>query len=184
MTVLVFLTLLFTLSNSAFISENVVFDKVNTIATTRSMWLVTFVIDLRPFELFINRLFGDILKSSSLAQEVIKRYDRPGKENFMNIFSNLRSEFQSLMVTEVSILDTFKDYQTLHRQKRSVLPIVGKAMNFLFGTITESDLSSIKNNIRTLSENQKQISHVLTENLSILNVTRLEVSQNRQAINT
>lgn len=88
------------------------------------------------------------------------------------------------MVMQNSILDTFKDYQTLHRQKRSVLPIIGKAMNFLFGTITESDLSSIKNNIRTLSENQKQISHVLAENLSILNVTRLEVSQNRQAINT
>ena len=48
-------------------------------------------------------------------------------------------------------------------------------MNFLFDTITESDLSSIKNNIRTLSEN-------LAENLSLLNVTRLEVSQNRQAI--
>lgn len=86
MTVLVFLTLLFTLSNSAFISENVVFDKVTTITTTRSRWLVTFVIDLKPFELFINRLFSDILKSSSLAQEVIRRYDRPGKENFMNIF--------------------------------------------------------------------------------------------------
>lgn len=75
MTVLVFLTLLFT------------FDKVNTIATTRSRWIVTFVIDLKPFELFINRMFGDILKSSSLAQEVIKRYDRPGKENFMNLKS-------------------------------------------------------------------------------------------------
>lgn len=87
------------------------------------------------------------------------------------------------MVMQNYILDTFKDYKTLHRQKRSVLPITGKAMNFLFGTITESDLSSIKNNVRTLSENQKQISHILAENISILNVTRLEVSQNRQAIN-
>lgn len=81
MTVLVFLTLLFTLSNSAFISENVVFDKVTTITTTRSRWLVTFVIDLKPFELFINKLSIDILKSSSLAQEVVRRYDKPGKEN-------------------------------------------------------------------------------------------------------
>lgn len=48
-------------------------------------------------------------------------------------------------------------------------------MNVLFDAITESDLSSIKNNIRTLLEN-------LAENLSLLNVTRLEVSQNRQAI--
>lgn len=47
----------------------------------------------------------------------------------MNIFSNLKSEFQSLMVMQNSILDTFKDYKTLHRQTRSVLPIIGKAMN-------------------------------------------------------
>jgi len=132
MTVLVFLTLLFTLSNSAFISENVVFDKVTTITTTRTRWLVTFVIDLKPFELFINRLFSDILQSSSLAQEILRRCDRPGKENFMNIFSNLKSEFQSLMVMQNYIVYTFKDYQTLHRQKRSVLPVIGKAMNFLF----------------------------------------------------
>lgn len=87
MTVLVFLNLLFTLSNSAFISENVVFDEVTTITITRSMWLVTFVIDLKPFELFINRLYSDILQSSSLAQDVLSRYDRPGKENFMNLKS-------------------------------------------------------------------------------------------------
>ena len=85
MTVLVFLNLLFTLSNSAFISENVVFDEDTTI--TRSRWLVTFVIDLKPFELFINRLFSDILQSSSLAQDVLRRYDRHGKENFMNLKS-------------------------------------------------------------------------------------------------
>lgn len=63
-----------------------------------------------------------------------------------------------------------------------MLPIIGKAMSVLFGTLSEEDISSIKSNIRVLAENQNKISHVLTENLSILNVTRIEVSQNRQAI--
>ena len=118
MTVLVFLTLLFTV-NSAFISENVVFHKVTTITPTRSRWLVTFVIDLKPFELFINRLFSDILQSSSLAQEILRRYDRHGKENLMNIFSNLKSEFQSLMVMHNFILDTFKS-QSVRKSCRMV----------------------------------------------------------------
>lgn len=65
-----------------------------------------------------------------------------------------------------------------------MLPIIGKAMRFLFGTLSEEDIGSIKSNIRVLAENQNKISHVLTENLSILNVTRIEVSQNRQAINS
>lgn len=57
-------------------------------------------------------------------------------------------------------------------------------MNILFGTLTEADVSSIKNNIRVLAENQNKISHFLSENLSILNITRIEVSQNREAINS
>ena len=184
MRTLILLSLCFGLGQLAFISENVVFDKVNTISTTRSKWLVTFLIDLQPFEQFMTKLSNDILWTAGLAQQILRHYDKPGKENFMNTFSNLKHKFKLLMDTHNSLSDIFKDYRTLRRQKRAVLPIVGKALNFLFGTVTEADLSSIKTNIRTLAENQNEISHVLAENLSILNVTRLEVSQNRQAINT
>ena len=54
-------------------------------------------------------------------------------------------------------------------------------MHFLFGTLTDSDVSAIKGNIRVLADNQNKLSHVLSENLSILNVT---VSENRHAINS
>ncbi|CAC5399406.1 unnamed protein product [Mytilus coruscus] len=177
-------SLLFCLGEPAFISENVVFDKINSITTTRSNWLVTFVTDLNPFDNFIKKLSNDIVQTGTLAQEITRRYDNPEKEGFKNTFSNLRNEFRLLTDTHTSILRIFNDYKALHRNKRSVLPIIGKAMHFLFGTLTDSDVSAIKGNIRVLADNQNKISHVLAENLSILNVTRIEVSENRHAINS
>ncbi|CAC5398014.1 unnamed protein product [Mytilus coruscus] len=184
MKTLFLVTLLFCLGEPAFISENVVFDKINSITTTRSNWLVTFVTDLKPFDNFIKKLSNDIVQTGTLAQEITRRYDNPEKEGFKNTFSNLRNEFRLLTDTHTSILRIFNDYKALHRNKRSVLPIIGKAMHFLFGTLTDSDVSAIKGNIRVLADNQNKISHVLAENLSILNVTRIEVSENRHAINS
>lgn len=40
------------------------------------------------------------------------------------------------------------------REKRALLPIVGKALSFLFGTGDEDDLTVIRNNIQTLANNQ------------------------------
>jgi len=185
MKALILVTLLFGSGQFAFISENVVFDKINDITTSRSKWLVSFVSDLKPFERFIERLSHDLVATAALAQQVVKQYGDSGKENFMNIFTSLRNEFRLLTETHTYLRDTFLDYKRLHnRNKRAAIPIIGKMMNFLFGTLTEEDVSSIKNNIRVLAENQNKISHVLSENLSILNVTRIEVSQNRQAINS
>ena len=184
MTKVFFFTFLFGFSLSTFIHENVIFQKVNEISTTRSDWLVTFVIDLLPFENFVKRLSTDIVQSSFLAQKVIQYYHKPGYETYLNAFSTLKQEYQLLAELHETVLGGLRDYQTLHtRDKRSVLPFVGRIMSFLFGTVSDEDLSTIKSNIRILSRNQKRISHVLEESLTIINVTRVEVAQNRRTIN-
>ncbi|CAG2214183.1 Retrovirus-related Pol polyprotein from transposon 297 [Mytilus edulis] len=83
------------------------------------------------------------------------------------------------------ILSGLQEYDKLqHRTKRSVLPFVGRIMSFLFGTVSDEDLRTINSNIRVLANNQKRISHVLSESLTIVNVTRAEVAQNRKTINS
>ena len=54
----------------------------------------------------------------------------------------------------------------------------------MFGTLSSSDLSDIRSNIGTLAKNQQTISNVLEKGLSILNITRLQVAENRQSINS
>ena len=55
-------------------------------------------------------------------------------------------------------------------------------MSTLFGTISESDLDNINENINILAKNQEQIVHDLDMSLSVLNMTRIQVSENRRSI--
>lgn len=60
-----------------------------------------------------------------------------------------------------------------HRGKRALLPTVGKALNMLFGTVTEADLKSIVRKIIALGEGQKVLKRE----------ARKSLASNRQAIN-
>ena len=55
--------LLFSHANTLLITQNVAFQKVNEITTTHSRWLVTFIIDLEPYEHFINKIEDDFVKT-------------------------------------------------------------------------------------------------------------------------
>ena len=44
-------------------------------------------------------------------------------------------------------------------------------------------LKTIYNNVDRLAKNQEEMAHIIDENISVINVTRVEMSENRQAIN-
>ena len=69
------------------------------------------------------------------------------------------------------------------RHRRALLPFVGQISSFLFGTVSESDLATIRRNIVTISVSQQVLSFVAQETLTLLNATQMQVSANRQSIN-
>lgn len=169
---------------SVHIYENTIFQKISESSTVRSQWLVSFLIDLKPYEKFIEKLALDIEDAYILAEKIIEHYDDPRKAGFLNAFEGLRQEILSLRQTREVIIQTYTDYRSMQtRSKRSLIPIVGKIMSFLFGTVSSSDLKTLKRNIHNLAANQLQMAHVLEDSLSIINITRVDVSQNRQMIN-
>ena len=54
-------------------------------------------------------------------------------------------------------------------------------MSTLFGTVSENDLKNIDRNIKALTVNQKQVIHDLDVSLSVLNLTRMQVAENRRS---
>ena len=66
--------------------------------------------------------------------------------------------------------------------KRLLVPIIGKGLSYLFGIATESDLNTIHSSIGRLAKSQEDITHVVDENISVINITRVEMSENRQAL--
>ena len=97
----------------------------------------------------------------------------------------MQTEISELTAACNSILFSCGDIRTLNpsRNKQSLIPIVGKALHFLFGTLTKSDLNKVRKHVATLSANQKEIIHVLEDSISILNTSQVQISENRDSIN-
>lgn len=166
------------------VQENVVFKKTHDISITQSQWLITFVIDLVPYEQFLNELAGDI-GNISITTSQLQKYPSKDRNKFSDTFSRLAIEVSTLQDTYNFIRESFTEHNVLSKKvKRSIFSFVGSAMSFLFGTVSESDLKSIRANIHSLAVNQQEISHVLQESLTIINVSRSQIADNRQTINT
>ena len=165
--------------------ENVLFVKDGDMSLSRSRWIMTFILDINVYEEFILKLNKEINDAASLGETISRHYDKPKSEGYLSIFQALRGEIKSLQDVNLEIKNSFADLKSLKkRSRRSLFPFIGSALRFLFGTLSSSDLSDIRSNIGTLARNQQTISHVLEKGLSILNITRLQVAENRQSINS
>ena len=71
---IVLFTLFSGLTLALIIHENVAFHKANEIALTRSKWLCTFIIDLKPYENFLNRLSEDLANVRIIANSIEQFY--------------------------------------------------------------------------------------------------------------
>ena len=172
------------LGQSVIINHNVAFQKVKEVTTTRSRWLVTFMIDLRPYAKIIGKLEADIRNVSEGTQQVANYYFADNNQ-YMKSFQRLAETVNTVRGTYDGIIASFTEYSTLYqrRSKRSMLPFVGKALHFLFGTVTDSDMDAVRRSVKILTENQRDMAHVVEESLSIINVSRVQISENRQTIN-
>lgn len=78
-----------------------------------------------------------------------------------------------------SYLKELELFQT--RRKHAILPIIEKAMSVLFGTVSEDDVRVISGKLESVEKYQRVISKVVRESISILNVTRLELTNHKLA---
>ena len=175
---------LFGLTEALVVNENVIFHKENEVAITRSKWLFTFVIDLNPYENFLMRLAMDVENAAIVARNLVQLYDKPRQQGFLNSFIGLQKEIQALQDNWGNVIKSFIDVRTIKsRSKRALFSIIGKALHFLFGTLTSADVKKIHHNINILAQNQIEMSHVVEESLSIVNTSKVQISENRQSIN-
>lgn len=185
---LILLVSLVSLSYPLRISENVVFEKVQEVSAVRSKWVFSFFTDLRAYHGYMQKLQDNLSKTELIIKEVLKNYnERQAYPYYMTLYYSQKTEIISLRTTfrvALQELQDIKSMQNMHRVKRAVLPFVGRALSFLFGTMTKADLRKIYRNIDVLSANQNQIIHVLNDTLSILNVTNIQVKENRHALRT
>lgn len=128
--------LLYGLSESVIVKKNVIFQKINEVTTTRSRWLVTFVIDVKPYEQFLSNLESDFVKVEDSLETIEKMFAATNRRRFLHpeVFfigavNNFRHELQSLKFAEAHLRSMFVTVKSLKvRNKRAILPFIGSAL--------------------------------------------------------
>ena len=81
-------------------------------------------------------------------------------------------------------VETYLELHAIHIEvKRSLVPMIGKGLSYLFGKATESDLNTICSCFSGLDKSQEEIAHVVNKNISVLGRLRILMSENRHVLN-
>ena len=143
----------------------------------------TFITDLKPYKNFLNKLSEDIGNTTITASSIEQFYDFPSKQAYGVIIKGMKSEIVALQNDQHTHVENYIELHAMHTKlKRSLIPIIGKGLSYLFGTATESDLNPIGSSVSRLAKNQEETDHVVDENIMVFNITRVEMSENRQAL--
>jgi hypothetical protein len=185
---LLFQFLIKLISTDMIIRENVIFEKVNEISTTRSQWLVAIQLDFNPYGDLLDHLESEI----NLAQREIFRAETDPNTGKLRAVSRETLELLRVMAMEFRNFKTAQEYLTSEfldiramglRTLRSLLPIIGKGLSALFGVLTEADIESVRVNVRRIAKDQQSLRHVVNESLTILKRVQGQVRDNRRTIN-
>ena len=73
-------------------------------------WLVTFIHDLRPFEVFIDKINNDLNLTKHITKSLTDWYRRENLTGYVFTFESLHDEIALLNDTYQAIKDNFNDY--------------------------------------------------------------------------
>ena len=170
------------------IRNHILFRNIRTISTSKSNWKIALVLDLDAFPNFLNQLQSEVQKIAGFTQKTLEHFEADTVSDvskLLQTLKNVKSYLESFNQTQLELNTEYAQLTKFvnYRRKRSLLPL-GSIFKFLFGTASNKDVSGLKRNVAQLANSQKQIVHILEHNLSILNTTRIEISQNRDTINS
>ena len=139
------------------------------------------VVDLAPYRILLDRLESEIIALRRARNQVAENYVH--QEGYIKLLYSLEQESR-VMESQWKEMNLYlRGIGSLQsRPRRAVIPIVGKALSVLFGTVSEEDVRVIRRKLTDVERNQKTIAQVARESLSILNITRVELSKNRVSI--
>ena len=115
---IVLFTLFSGLTPALIILENVPFHKANEIALTGAKWLSTFIIDLKPYENFLNKFSEDLGKAKIAAHSIKQFYDFPPKQDYRQIIKGLKGEILALLNDQHNLVENYIELHVIHTKMK------------------------------------------------------------------
>ena len=98
--------------------------------------------------------------------------------------NNTADSLDQIYTNFVNLVKIMKGQTLNHKiSKRSILPL-GGILSFLLGTADKRDLDEVKRNVKILYDNQIKQGEVLDDIISITNISRALITENRHVINS
>jgi len=168
------------------VQENVVFIPVNKFSVTQATWTVSFILDLKIYDDFVETLDSDIRVTEDTLRRIKNKYRSTNSNDFLNLYMNsitgLDSEFQSVYGTYSALIHKVSANKFI-RAKRGWLNAGSEILRTVFGVARDSDIQDVKSVLATLHQRQIRLMHVSAKYLSILNVTQSATKENRDQLN-
>ena len=188
---------------SHFVQENVIFQNLNQISLTRSEWKIACVYEIKVIIDYVDLIAKDISFLHKNVNTIYQNYRQTvaaakifeddtyqlgirDQSGFANIFKQMLVELGEISNTHKRLQLELQSYAFLSsrsRERRSLIPVIGRILSGAFGLADERQIRNLKAGIKSLSENQELIFHQLEHQMSMVNVSRKYITENRQAIN-
>ena len=147
-----------TLGSRSEMTESVIFHPIDNIHTSISSWIVTTALDFVPYGIMLYNVneYVKLIKSHLMLQMPLFQY----KDTRYTHLFNMTLDDINMVITEISTTKLEASNLIDHalnnnnrRFKRSLLPL-GGLFSFLFGTVDQSDVYSLKADVKQLYDNQ------------------------------
>ena len=181
------------------VGKNIIFRKLNKKMTTTSMWQVVFLINLKNYQELTSKLnisFETAQRAITFTKDRVNKVYRRQSDWYADEVRRLGDVEFELTTLRESRLRLANQIEVFHKnqlnsrtlsqdRKKRGWNLFGDILDiFGFGSrVNREDVQIIKDNIQTLSSNQQTLMHTVGRGLTILNVTRGEVQENRIKIN-
>lgn len=159
-----------------------IFQQIGSVVRYKNTWRIVYFLPMREIrtnlQAIVRKAIGmDSVKKLLIEQEVLNSVDLTNKAP--SSISEIRPIFE-LMTTEIHeiarvLYDTGKLlFPEKKREKRSLLPIVGSLIDFLFGNIDEKTFSKLKQKLENVREKQgKMVDIMVNQTVMSRNMIKL-----------
>ena len=152
-------------------TESVIFHPIDNIHTSISSWIITTALDLESYSVMLYNVseYAKSIKIYLMSQMPLFQYKDP---RYSHLF-NMTQDDINMAITEISTTRLEASNLIDHalnnnnrRFKRSLVPLSG-LFSPLFGTADQSDVDSLKADVKQLYDNQVDQTQILDEILNL-----------------
>ena len=164
--------------------ENLFVKHSATTYTSESRWLAAFPLDLNIYKTRIKTLahhLDDITEFALHCKTLIAKHGReehydPIIDLIWNQIRFAKEKVKKLDLDAMEIIGALKANSTKDgREKRSLLPFLGNILNQITGVATEKDVENINLHIKTLAQEDIEITNIVQESITVVNATKHEI---------